>query len=206
MDKNKKAVEIASKLKKLYPNPKTPLNHGSAWELYVAVALSAQQTDVGVNKLTPTLFEKYKTLEDYKKVPLEEFEKDIKSINFYKGKAKAIKKAAEIVLDQYGGKLPETMEQLLELPFIGRKTANVILQEAFGKTEGIVVDTHVRRLANLFGLTKNSDPVKIEKDLMEFLPKETWHDFALGLIYYGREYCKASCKHTDCPLRSYVTP
>ena len=165
MDTKKRAVEIASKLKKLYPNPKTPLKHGSAWELYVAVALSAQQTDVGVNKLTPVLFAKYKKIEDYKNVSLEEFEKDIKSINFYKGKAKAIKKAAEIVLDQYGGKLPATMEQLLELPFIGRKTANVILQEAFGKTEGIVVDTHVKRLSNLFGLSKNSDPVKIEKDL-----------------------------------------
>lgn len=204
MDTKKRAVEIASKLKNLYPNPKTPLKHGSAWELYVAVALSAQQTDVGVNKLTPVLFAKYKKIEDYKNVSLEEFEKDIKSINFYKGKAKAIKKAAEIVLDQYGGKLPATMEQLLELPFIGRKTANVILQEAFGKTEGIVVDTHVKRLSNLFGLSKNSDPVKIEKDLMELLPKETWHDFALGLIYYGREYCKASCKHTDCPLKDYI--
>lgn len=204
MENKKKAVEIASKLKKLYPNPKTPLSHGSAWELYVAVALSAQQTDVGVNKLTPTLFKKYKSIEDYKKVPLEEFEQDIRSINFYKGKAKAIKKAAEIVSDQYKGNLPETMEQLLELPFIGRKTANVILQEAFGKTEGIVVDTHVKRLSTLFGLTKNSDPVKIEKDLMELLPRETWHDFALGLIYYGREYCKASCDHTDCPLKNFI--
>ncbi len=204
MNTNDKAKKVANELKKLYPNPKTPLNHGSPWELYVAVALSAQQTDVGVNKLTPTLFAKYKKIEDYRKVALEEFEKDIKSINFYKGKAKAIKKAAEIVLDQYKGKLPETMEQLLELPFIGRKTANVILQEAFGKTEGIVVDTHVKRLSTLFGLTKNADPVKIEKDLMELLPKSLWHDFALGLIYYGREYCKASCNHTGCPLREYI--
>jgi len=204
MNTNDKVKKIANELKKLYPNPKTPLNHGSPWELYVAVALSAQQTDVGVNKLTPTLFAKYKKIEDYRNVTLEEFEKDIKSINFYKGKAKAIKKAAEIVMDQYKGKLPETMEQLLELPFIGRKTANVILQEAFSKTEGIVVDTHVKRLSNLFGLSKNSDPVKIEKDLMELLPKDKWHDFALGLIYYGREHCKASCKHSDCPLREFI--
>lgn len=199
-----KAKQIAGKLKKLYPDPKTPLHHTTPWELYVAVALSAQQTDVGVNKLTHTLFKKYKTLDDYRKVPLEEFEQDIRSINFYKGKAKAILKAAEIVATQYNGKLPETMEELLALPFIGRKTANVILQEAFGKTEGIVVDTHVRRLSNLFGLTQNADPVKIEQDLMKILPKETWHDFALGLVYYGREYCKASCKHTDCPLKEYV--
>ncbi len=204
MDQKKKAIEIAAKLKKLYPNPHTPLNHSNPWQLYVAVALSAQQTDVGVNKLTPVLFKKYKTISDYRKVPLEEFEKDIKTINFYKGKAKAIKKAADIVETQYKGKLPETMDELISLPFIGRKTANVILQEAFNKTEGIVVDTHVRRLANLFGLTTYQDPVKIEQDLMELLPKDKWHDFALGLIYYGREYCTARCKHTDCPLKEYI--
>lgn len=204
MDKKHKALEIAKKLKKLYPHPKTPLNHSNSWELYVAVALSAQQTDVGVNKITPILFKKYKSIEDYRKVSLEKFESDIKTINFYKGKAKAIKKAAEIVSTEYKGKLPETMKQLLELPFIGRKTANVILQEAFGKTEGIVVDTHVRRLSNLFGLTTYQDPVKIEQDLMELLPKEKWHDFALGLTYYGREHCKASCKHESCPLREYI--
>lgn len=200
-----KAKVIAEKLQKLYPNPKTPLNHNGPWELYVAVALSAQQTDVGVNKLTPVLFKKYKTIEDYRKVSLEEFEQDIKTINFYKGKAKAIKKAAEIVATEHNGKLPETMDELLVLPFIGRKTANVILQEAFGKTEGVVVDTHVKRLSNLFGLTNQQDPVKIEKDLMELLPKEKWHNFALGLIYYGREYCTARCKHTDCPLREYIS-
>ena len=204
MNQGDKAKEIASKLHKLYPNPKTPLNYSNPWQLYVAVALSAQQTDVGVNKLTPILFKRYKTIDDYRKVPLDEFEKDIKTINFYKGKAKAIKKAAEIVSTQHKGKLPQTMNELLELPFIGRKTANVILQKAFGKTEGIVVDTHVRRLSNLFGLTSYQDPIKIEQDLMELLPKNKWHDFALGLIYYGREYCKASCKHTDCPLREYI--
>lgn len=205
MTNQQKTLEIAVRLKKLYPNPHTPLKHGSPWELYVAVALSAQQTDVGVNKVTSILFKKYKTLKDYKKASLEEFEQDIRSINFYKGKARAIKKAAEIVSTQYDGQLPQTMNELIELPFIGRKTANVILQEAFGKTEGIVVDTHVRRLVNLFGLTNNQDPVKIEYDLMKLLPKDKWHNFALGLIYYGREYCKASCKHLDCPLKGYIT-
>lgn len=202
---DRKAKEIVSKLKKLFPNPVTPLNHSNPWELYVAVALSAQQTDVGVNKVTDVLFKKYKTLEDYKSVSLEEFETDIRSINFYKGKAKAIKKAAEIVLNEYHGKMPETMDELLGLPFIGRKTANVILQEAFGKSEGIVVDTHVKRLSNLFGLSKNSDPVKIEKDLMQIIPQKDWREFGLGLIYYGREYCKANCRHTDCPLREYIS-
>lgn len=205
MDNKTKAEKIAKELKKLFPDPHTPLNHSNPWELYVAVALSAQQTDVGVNKVTESLFKKYKTLDDYRKVTLEEFDGDIKSINFHKGKSKAIKAAADIVAEKYNGKMPEQMDQLLELPFIGRKTANVILQEAFGKSEGVVVDTHVKRLANLFGLTKNSDPVKIEKDLMEVVPQKDWREFGLGLIYYGRTYCKASCKHVDCPLREYIS-
>lgn len=204
MDKKKKAEKIEEVLKKLYPNPQTPLNHSNPWELYVAVALSAQQTDIGVNKVTEDLFKKYKSLDDYKNVSFEEFDQDIKRINFHKGKAKAILEAAKIVSEKYNGKLPETMEELIALPFIGRKTANVILQEAFGKSVGIVVDTHVRRLSNLFGLTTNQDPVKIEKDLMEIVPQEDWRHFALGLIWYGREYCKASCKHVDCPLKEFI--
>lgn len=199
-----KAEKITKKLKELFPNPVTPLNHSNPWELYVAVALSAQQTDVGVNKVTEALFKKYTKLEDYYNATFDEFDLDIKSINFHKGKAKAILEAAKIVTDKYKGQLPQTMEELIALPFIGRKTANVILQEAFGKSEGIVVDTHVRRLANLFGLTKNQDPVKIEKDLMEIVPQKDWRELGLGLIYYGRTYCKASCKHTDCPLREYI--
>ena len=204
MELAKKAAKIEQKLKELYPNPHTPLNHSNSWELYVAVALSAQQTDVGVNKVTSSLFKKYQTLEDYKKATFEELDGDIKSINFHKGKANAILEAAKIVSEKYDGKLPQTMEELIGLPFIGRKTANVILQEAFGKIEGIVVDTHVRRLSNLFGLTKNQDPVKIEKDLMEIVPQKDWRHFGLGLVWYGREYCKASCRHTDCPLRDFV--
>jgi len=205
MDKKVKVEKLLRELKKLFPDPHTPLNHSSPWELYVAVALSAQQTDVGVNKVTETLFKKYKNLEDYQKVTLTEFENDIRSINFYRGKAKAIKKAADIIADKYKGKMPETMDELIELPFVGRKTANVIIQEAFGKSEGVVVDTHVKRLSNLFGLTKNSDPVKIEHDLMDLVPQKDWREFGLGLIYYGRTYCKASCKHTDCPLREFIS-
>lgn len=204
MDTNAKAQKIETELKKLYPDPHTPLNHSSPWELYVAVALSAQQTDVGVNKVTEDLFKKYKNVNDYKNASFEEFDQDIKRINFHKGKAKAILEAAKIVSEKYNGKLPETMEELVALPFIGRKTANVILQEAFGKNVGIVVDTHVRRLTNLFGLTTNQDPVTIEKDLMEIVPQEDWRHFGLGLIWYGREYCKASCKHTECPLREFI--
>lgn len=204
MTSQEKINKITKKFKELFPNPKTPLTHSNPWELYVAVALSAQQTDVGVNKVTETLFKKYKSLDNYKKATLEEFEKDIRSINFYKGKAKAILEAAKIVSSNYNGEMPKTMEELIALPFIGRKTANVILQEAYGISVGIVVDTHVKRLANLFGLTKNSDPVKIEKDLMEIVPQKDWREFGLGLIYYGRTYCKASCKHTDCQLKEFI--
>lgn len=204
MNNEEKVKKISSEFKKLFPNPHTPLNYSNPWELYVAVALSAQQTDVGVNKVTESLFKKYKSLSDYQKASLEEFDTDIKSINFHKGKSKAIKKAADIVATEYKGKMPETMEQLIQLPFIGRKTANVILQEAFGKNEGVVVDTHVRRLSNLFGLTKSQDPVKIEQDLMKIVPQKDWREFGLGLIWYGRTYCKASCKHVDCPLRSFI--
>lgn len=204
MDKKIRAEKIAKTLKKLFPHPHTPLNYSNPWELYVAVALSAQQTDVGVNKVTEALFKKYKKLSDYQEVSLPEFESDIKQINFYRGKAKAIKKCADIILDKYNGKLPETMEELIKLPFIGRKTANVILQEAFGKSEGIVVDTHVRRLASLFGLTSNQDPVKIEEDLMQIVPKKDWREFGLGLIWYGRKYCTARCRHADCPLKEFI--
>lgn len=204
MTLQEKAKKIEDGLKKLYPNPHTPLNHSNPWELYVAVALSAQQTDVGVNKVTEDLFKKYKKLEDYVGVGYEEFDNDIKRINFHKGKAKAILEAAKIVSDKYGGNLPQTMEELVALPFIGRKTANVILQEAYGKNEGVVVDTHVKRLTNLFGLTSNSDPVKIEKDLMKIIPKDDWRHFGLGLIWYGREYCTARCKHIDCPLKEFI--
>ena len=142
----RKGFKNSCDLKSLYPTPHTPLNYSNPWELYVAVAFSAQATDVSVNKVTEVLFEKYKKLSDYQKVTLAEFSKDVSKINFYKNKAKAIKKAADIVSDKYNGKLPQTMEELVALPFIGRKTANVILQEAFSKTEGIVVDTHVKRL------------------------------------------------------------
>lgn len=199
-----KVKDINAKLKQLYPDPHTPLKYSNEWELYVAVALSAQQTDVGVNAVTPELFKKYKTLEDYLKVDLEEFDNDIKKINFHKGKSKAILNCAKIVSEKYNGKLPETMDELVALPFIGRKTANVLLQELFGKNEGVVVDTHVRRLSNLFGLSAHKEPEKIEKDLMELVPQKDWHTFALGLVLYGREYCTARCNHIDCPLREFI--
>lgn len=204
MDRREKADKIYSILHKIYPDPHTPLNHSNPWELYVAVVLSAQNTDKGVNKVTEELFKKYKTLEDYRKASLEEFDKDIARINFHKNKSGSIKKAADIVAEKYDGKLPQTMEELVALPGVGRKTANVLLSELYGKNEGVVVDTHVRRLANLFGLTDSQDPEKIEQDLMEIVPREHWHDFALGLILYGREYLPARGKVDDHPLQEFI--
>ncbi len=204
MEKREKAAHMYKILKKLYPDPHTPLTYSSPWELYVAVVLSAQNTDVGVNNVTKDLFQKYHTLDDYRHASLEKFEADISKINFYRNKAKSIKQAADIVAEQYRGNLPDTMEELVKLPGVGRKTANVLLGELFGKYEGVVVDTHVKRLARIFGLTEHTDPEKIEKDLMDILPREWWHDFALGLILYGREYFPARGKAENHPLQEFI--
>lgn len=170
----------------------------------MAVVLSAQTTDKQVNIVTSDLFKKYRTLNDYLRTPLSEFEQNIKRIGLYKGKAKNIKAALEIIDKKYGGKLPDTMEELIELPGVGRKTANVLLFNIYDKQEGIAVDTHVRRLSKLFGLSNQTEPNKIEKDLMEIVPKNEWGEFTYRMIDYGRTYCPARCKHTDCPLRDFI--
>ena len=204
MDKKEKAEEIIKKLKKIYPNPKIALNYKTPIELLVAVVLSAQTTDKQVNVVTADLFEKYKSLDDYLKVPLEDFQTDIKHIGLYKGKGKNIKATLEIIGRDYHGKIPDSMEELVKLPGVGRKTANVLLNNIYDKQEGIAVDTHVKRLTNLWGLTEQSDPDKIEKDLMKIVPKSDWKDFTYLVINYGREYCPANCKHTECPLQSFI--
>lgn len=202
-EKKEKAKQIIEELKKLYPHPKIALNYGSPFELLVAVILSAQATDKLVNKVTENLFKKYKTLEDYVKAPLEEFDLDIHSVNFHTNKAKNILKTAKLVQEKYNGKVPDTMEELITLPGVARKTANVILGTIYGKSVGIVVDTHVRRLTNLFGLTSQNDPVKIEQDLMQIVPKEDWIVFPFLLISYGRQYCTGRPHdHLKCPLAS----
>lgn len=188
-----RAEKIMQELDKLFPNPKVPLNYTTPWELLVAVVLSARNTDKKVNEVTKDLFQKYKILDDYRNASLEEFEQDIAQIGLRKQKAKAIKEAAEIVATKHGGKIPKNMQDLTSLPGVGRKTANVILSE-LSSPEGIVVDTHVMRLAQLFGLTDKKDPEKIEKDLMEIVPKAKWRDFPLQLIYYGRNHHKARSK------------
>lgn len=204
MDKKKKIQDIVRELKKLYPHAQTELVYKTPLDLVVAVILSAQTTDKQVNKVTEVLFQKYKTIDDYVKTPLEQFQNDIKTIGLYKGKAKNIKALTSIIKEKYNGKIPDTMEKLTALPGIGRKTANIILSTIYGKNEGIAVDTHVTRMSQLFGLTNQKDAVKIEKDLMELLPKEEWSDFSHRMILYGRYYCSARCKHTDCPLHEFI--
>ncbi len=200
-EQRRKAKAIITVLKRLYPEAKTVLRHTNPWELYIAVVLSAQTTDKKVNEVTERLFKKYKTLDDYVNADPEEFEQEIKSVNFYRNKAKNILKAAKIVKAQFGGEVPRTMEALRTLPGAGRKTANVIQAQAYGVAEGIAVDTHVKRLARRWGLTNETDPEKIERDLMAILPQEDWVHFNFRVVDYGRDYCSARPhQHEACPL------
>lgn len=200
-ERKKKAAQIVAGLKKLYPEAKTALRHANPWELYIAVVLSAQTTDKKVNEVTERLFKKYKTLDDYVNADPEVFEQEIKSVNFYRNKAKRILRAANIVKAQFGGEIPRTMEALRTLPGVGRKTANVIQAQAYGVAEGIAVDTHVKRLARRWGLTNQSDPDKIEQDLMAILPKKEWPYFNFRVVDYGRDHCSARPHgHEACPL------
>ncbi|MFQ5452343.1 MAG: endonuclease III [Candidatus Paceibacterota bacterium] len=192
--RKKRAVAINKKLKELFPSADTELNQSNPWELLVAVVLSAQCTDKQVNKVTKTLFKKYKTLDDYIKADREEFEQDIRSTGFYKNKTKNILASAKKVKADFGGKVPKTMQELLTLPGVARKSANIILSSAYGHIEGIAVDTHVKRLANKFQLSDESDPNKIERDLMAILPRQDWMDFSFRMVLYGREYSTARKK------------
>ena len=190
-------MEILKRLKKEYPDVRgTALNYSNPLELLVATILSAQTTDERVNIVTASLFKKYKEAEDYANASLEELQNDIKSINFYRNKAKYIKEACKIIVEKYGGKVPDSMEELVKLPGVSRKTANVVLSNAFRKDEGIVVDTHVMRLSKRLGLSNERDRDKIEQDLMKKYPKESWFDIANLLITHGRRVCKA--RNPDC--------
>jgi endonuclease-3 len=193
--------EILNRLKKEYPHPQTALHFSDPFQLLVATILSAQATDVLVNKITENLFKKYKTVNDYAKVSLETLQKDVSSINFYKTKAKNIQASAKIIIENFGSKVPKTMEELVSLPGVARKTANIVLTNAFGINEGIAVDTHVKRLAYRLGLTKYEDPVRIEQDLMALMPKEQWGNISHLLIFHGRAVCQAKKpKHQECVL------
>jgi len=198
-ERKARILKINSALKKLFPKTKIALTYKKPWELFVAVVLSAQTTDKKVNEVTPALFKKYKTVAEYAKATPEQFAKNIKQIGLYKGKAKNIVAAAKIINKKYKGSIPKTMDEMLALPGIGRKSANVILGNAYGIVEGIAVDTHVRRLSRKFDLTDHDDPNKIEQDLMKLLPKKEWFIFTYRLIDYGRKYCPARIHEKDCP-------
>lgn len=189
---------IITLLKKAYPKVKIALDYKTPFELLVATILSAQCTDVRVNKVTPALFKKYKTVKDFAGASLKELENDIRSAGFYHNKAKGIIGSAQLILNNFKGRLPDTMNELLTLPGVARKTANVVLYSAFGKNYGLAVDTHVKRVAPRLGLSKSDRPEKIEQDLMKIIPEKEWGNFSLRLIRHGREVCLA--RKPRCPL------
>ena len=189
-------------LKREYPDAKCSLDHKTPLQLIVATILSAQCTDERVNIVTKDLFKKYRSAEDYAKAPQEELEKDIQSTGFYRNKAKSLRNMAAALVERHGGKVPQTMDELTHLAGVGRKTANVVLGNAFGKNVGVVVDTHVTRVSNRLGLTKHAvDAVKIEQDLMMIVPQEDWTLFSHLLIHHGRAICQARKPKCEvCPL------
>jgi endonuclease-3 len=197
---------IFKNLSILFPDARIALIFSTPWELMVAVILSAQCTDVRVNKITPKLFRAYPTVFSFASAHPADLEKLIYSTGFYHAKARHIIAAARMIVSVYDGVVPGTMDALLKLPGVGRKTANVILHEVFGVSDGITVDTHVRRLSMLFGLTVSRNPVLIERDLMVLFPRSSWRNLSHLFILYGRTYCAATCRHTTCPLRRFIAP
>jgi endonuclease-3 len=191
------APEVTARLKAEFPDARTELDWSNPLELLVATILSAQTTDVQVNRVTESLFSKYRTAEDYADSTPEELEEDIRPTGFYRNKARSLRGMASALVEEHGGEVPRTMSELVALPGVGRKTANVVLGNAFGTNEGIVVDTHVRRVSGRLGLTETSDPVKIEQDLMEVVPEEDRTIFSHLLILHGRRTCRA--RKPDCP-------
>jgi len=183
--------EVIRRLKRAYPGAKCSLNHSNPFELLVATILSAQCTDERVNIVTADLFRKYRKPEDYLKVPPRELEKDIQSTGFFRNKTKSIQGTARMLTKQYHGEVPHTMDELLELPGVARKTANVVLGNAFDIHAGVVVDTHVTRLSHRLGFTQQKTAEKIERDLIEIVPKKDWVIFPHLMIYHGRKICKA---------------
>ena len=188
---------MVTRLKVEYPDARTELDWKNPLELLVATMLSAQTTDVQVNRVTQSLFAKYRTAEDYAHADPTELEEDIRPTGFYRNKARSLRNMAGALVEEHEGEVPGTMQELVALPGVGRKTANVVLGNAFGVDEGIVVDTHVRRVSGRLGLTENKDPVKIEQDLMKVVPEEDWTVFSHLLILHGRRTCKA--RKPDCP-------
>ncbi len=201
MDRKEQIKKIISLLKKEYPETRIALKFETPMQMLVSTILSAQCTDERVNKVTAGLFKKYKTPQDFARANLKTFETQVRSTGFYRNKARNIINSGRLIVEKFKGRVPGTMEELLTLPGVARKTANVVLQNAFGSIEGIVVDTHVRRLSQRLGLTKNEDPEKIERDLMEQVPKGEWGLISYLLIDHGRKICRARRpNHSACVL------
>ncbi len=196
MKASERVAQLIKIWPKVYPNAHTELDFKNPLELLIATILSAQCTDKRVNMVTPVLFKKYRTAKDYANAPQAELENAIKSTGFYRNKTKSIRAATSTIATKFGGRVPDSMAELRELPGVGRKTANVVLGNAFGINEGIVVDTHVIRLSQRLGLTKQKDPEKIERDLMELVPKTYWTVWSHWLIWHGRRRCFA--RKPDC--------
>ncbi len=195
------ADKIRKILQKIYPKVKTQLFHQNPFELLVATILSAQCTDKQVNQVTPVLFKRFKTPAEFARAPLSAIEQLIRPTGFFHNKAKNIKNCAKAIQEKHNGEVPQTLEELVKLPGVGRKTANVVLGAAFG-VPGVVVDTHVARISQRLGLTANKDAIKIEFDLMKILPRRAWNDFSLQLIFFGREICLARKPRCPvCPLK-----
>lgn len=203
---SKRISEILRLLKKSYPDAKCSLNYTNPFELLIATILSAQCTDERVNKVTDTLFKKYETPSDYLGVPEEQMQDEIRTTGFFRNKTKSIRGASKKLVEDFKGEVPKTMDELLSLPGVARKTANVVLGNAFGIADGIVVDTHVRRVAQRLGLTKNSDPEKIEQDLVKLVPKKDWIKFSHMLIYHGRYVCKAIRPECENCILNHLCP
>ncbi|MEM2081716.1 MAG: endonuclease III [Candidatus Bathyarchaeia archaeon] len=197
LEPKERVLKIIELLDKEHADAKIALNYTNPLELLVATMLSAQCTDERVNMVTKALFKKYKRAEDYAQADLKELEQDIKSTGFYHNKARNLKKCCQMLVEKYDSQVPKTMAELLELPGVARKTANIVLSNAFGVVEGIAVDTHVRRLAQRLGLSNTDDPDKIEKDLMNIVPRDKWARITDLLIFHGRRVCAA--KKPDCP-------
>jgi endonuclease-3 len=195
--------QIIAGLDEMYPGVTCALTHRSAWELLVATILSAQSTDVRVNMVTPELFKKYPTVQDFAALQPEQLQPDIYSTGFFRNKAKSVVGAARKIVADFGGKVPQTMDELLTLPGVARKTANVVLGTWFKKNEGVVVDTHVTRISRRLELTKQEDPKKIEEDLMKIVPRDRWTDFSHEVIWHGRKLCIArNPKCADCKIEN----
>ena len=203
MNKNE-AIEIIKILKKTYPDATCSLDFKTPFQLLVAVMLSAQCTDERVNRTTPKLFQKYSTPEAILNLNIDELEKIIYPCGFYKNKARNIKEMARVVIEEYNGKVPETMKELTKLPGIGRKSANVVMLEAFNNPQGIAIDTHAKRIANRLGFSKNTDPLKIEQDILKLIPKEYYKDVNHLLVWHGRKTCNSrNPKCSECPINMY---